>query len=124
MCILNLKDLPVSGLTQLELTNGITAFLGLTTGNVTKQRLTRISLIPEIYKVFPDTAAKRLDSCGVDSLVEYTCLPSSGADIVIASLLTSLLASLLASLLTSLPTDLLPLFRTYNREHICIRALE
>ncbi|WZZ64544.1 hypothetical protein YC2023_075914 [Brassica napus] len=36
------------------------------------------------------------------SLVEYTCLPSNGADIVIVSLLTSLLASLLASLLLEL----------------------
>ena len=40
--------------------------------------------------------------CGVDSLVEYTCLPSNGADIVIASLLTLLLASLLPSLLLEL----------------------
>ena len=45
--------------------------------------------------------------CGVDSLVEYTCLPSNGADIVIASLLTSLLASLLTSLLASFLTSLL-----------------
>lgn len=45
--------------------------------------------------------------CGVDSLVEYTCLPSNGADIVIASLLTSLLASWLTSLLASLLLELL-----------------
>nr|VDD35888.1 unnamed protein product [Brassica oleracea] len=46
-------------------------------------------------------------SCGVDSLVEYTCLPSNGVDIVIASLLTLLLASLLTLLLASLLTSLL-----------------
>ena len=45
--------------------------------------------------------------CGVDSLVEYTCLPSNCADIVITSLLRLLLASLLASLLTSLLASLL-----------------
>ncbi|KAF2589555.1 hypothetical protein F2Q70_00038333 [Brassica cretica] len=52
-------------------------------------------------------------SGGVDSLVEYTCLPSNGADIVIASLLTSLLASLLTSLLASLITSSLLEFLAY-----------
>ena len=46
-------------------------------------------------------------SCGVNLLVEYTCLPSNGADIVIALLLTLLLASLLTSLIASLLASLL-----------------
>ena len=50
--------------------------------------------------------------CGVDSLVEYTCLPSNGADIITASLLTSLLASLLTSLLLELLAYLLLFYTT------------